>query len=234
MLAERGWLPQEQAVPLALTAKVAVLAGGRGCGRSFTVKSVITLEVRSGATTEERCQVLGDEARLLHRAEVPPPPSHVGSTVPERPGACSRSDAAEDVEIMLLRHELAVLRGTTQRPTPMWGRPGVPQRRGQAAAATPAPTGPATNAAALACPARGPPLDLPATTPGRPTRMNRGRACVVDARRGAGRRRRAARRSAVPGRRRAGPTNVRDDSSLDAASDPNPRVVRELILIGWC
>jgi exodeoxyribonuclease V alpha subunit len=43
MLAERGWLPQEQAVPLALTAKVAVLAGGRGCGRSFTVKSVITL-----------------------------------------------------------------------------------------------------------------------------------------------------------------------------------------------
>jgi len=87
MLAERGWLPQEQAVPLALTAKVAVLAGGRGCGRSFTVKSVITLEVRSGATTEERCQVLGDEARLLHRAEVPPSPSHVGSTVPERPGA---------------------------------------------------------------------------------------------------------------------------------------------------
>jgi exodeoxyribonuclease V alpha subunit len=34
---------EEQAVRLALTAKVAVLTGGPGCGKSFTVKSVITL-----------------------------------------------------------------------------------------------------------------------------------------------------------------------------------------------
>lgn len=34
---------QEQAVRLALTAKVAVLTGGPGCGKSFTVKSIITL-----------------------------------------------------------------------------------------------------------------------------------------------------------------------------------------------
>ena len=40
----RSWPPeQEQAVRLALTAKVAVLTGGPGCGKSFTVKSVITL-----------------------------------------------------------------------------------------------------------------------------------------------------------------------------------------------
>ena len=57
-------------------------------------------------------------------------------------------------------------------PDPDVDRPGVPQRPGQAAA-HPAPTSPAgltTNAAALACPARGPPLDLPATTPGPTTR----------------------------------------------------------------
>src|SRR6266487_2848679 len=34
---------QEQAVRLALTSKVAVLTGGPGCGKSFTVKSIITL-----------------------------------------------------------------------------------------------------------------------------------------------------------------------------------------------
>ena len=39
---------QEQAVRLALTQRVAVLTGGLGCGKSFTVKSVITLAARSG------------------------------------------------------------------------------------------------------------------------------------------------------------------------------------------
>jgi hypothetical protein len=62
------------------------------------------------------------------------------------------------------------------------GRPGVPQRLGQAAAhaATPTPAGLATNTAAMVCPARGPPLDLPATTPGptthRATRAGAGAA----------------------------------------------------------
>src|SRR4029079_1102812 len=32
---------QEQAVRLALTSKVSVLTGGPGCGKSFTVKSII-------------------------------------------------------------------------------------------------------------------------------------------------------------------------------------------------
>jgi exodeoxyribonuclease V alpha subunit len=34
---------QEQAVRLALTEKVAVLTGGPGCGKSFTVRSIVTL-----------------------------------------------------------------------------------------------------------------------------------------------------------------------------------------------
>jgi exodeoxyribonuclease V alpha subunit len=37
---------QEQAVRLALTSKVAVLTGGPGCGKSFTVKSIIALAAR--------------------------------------------------------------------------------------------------------------------------------------------------------------------------------------------
>jgi hypothetical protein len=53
-------------------------------------------------------------------------------------------------------------------------RPGVHHRIGQAAAhpAPPAPAGLTANAAAMACPARSPPLDLPATTTG-PTILGR-------------------------------------------------------------
>ena len=34
---------QQQAVKLALTSKVAVLTGGPGCGKSFTVRAIVTL-----------------------------------------------------------------------------------------------------------------------------------------------------------------------------------------------
>jgi exodeoxyribonuclease V alpha subunit len=40
---------QEQAVRLALTSRVAVLTGGPGCGKSFTVRSIVTLALAKGA-----------------------------------------------------------------------------------------------------------------------------------------------------------------------------------------
>ena len=85
------------------------------------------------------------------------------------------------------RDPRAATRGSRPAPTQPApdtdvARPGVPQRFRQAAAhaATPAPAGLTTHAAAMACPARGPPLDLPATTPGptthRATRAGAGAA----------------------------------------------------------
>ncbi len=46
----------------------------------------------------------------------------------------SRSDAVKDVEILVLRHEVAVLRRHNPRPTLTWARPRRPQRTEQAAA----------------------------------------------------------------------------------------------------
>ena len=41
---------QQEAVKLALTSKVAVLTGGPGCGKSFTVRSVVELATAKKAT----------------------------------------------------------------------------------------------------------------------------------------------------------------------------------------
>ncbi len=36
------------------------------------------------------------------------------------PALLARSDTAKDIEILVLRHEVAVLRRTNPRPTPTW------------------------------------------------------------------------------------------------------------------
>ncbi|MFJ6215290.1 ATP-dependent RecD-like DNA helicase [Streptomyces sp. NPDC092296] len=68
---------QEQAVRLALTEKVAVLTGGPGCGKSFTVKSIVTLALAkkakvllaapTGRAAKRLAELTGAEASTVHR-----------------------------------------------------------------------------------------------------------------------------------------------------------------------
>jgi exodeoxyribonuclease V alpha subunit len=68
---------QEQAVRLALTSKVAVLTGGPGCGKSFTVRSIvalaaakkakITLVAPTGRAAKRLAELTGHEAATVHR-----------------------------------------------------------------------------------------------------------------------------------------------------------------------
>src|SRR5439155_10993562 len=68
---------QEQAVRLALTSKVAVLTGGPGCGKSFTVKSIITLAAAkrakivlaapTGRAAKRLTELSGYPATTVHR-----------------------------------------------------------------------------------------------------------------------------------------------------------------------
>jgi exodeoxyribonuclease V alpha subunit len=68
---------QQQAVRLALTEKVAVLTGGPGCGKSFTVTSVVTLARAKGAkvvlaaptgrAAKRLAELTGAEASTVHR-----------------------------------------------------------------------------------------------------------------------------------------------------------------------
>jgi hypothetical protein len=78
--------------------------------------------------------------------------------------ACS--DTAKDVEILTLRHEVAMLRRTNPRRTFTWLDRAVLSVLSKPAARTAAPdaAGLTPNAAALARSARRPPLDLPAPT----------------------------------------------------------------------
>ncbi|WP_329132165.1 ATP-dependent RecD-like DNA helicase [Streptomyces sp. NBC_01476] len=68
---------QEQAVRLALTQKVAVLTGGPGCGKSFTVRSVVALALAkkakvilaapTGRAAKRLAELTGAEASTVHR-----------------------------------------------------------------------------------------------------------------------------------------------------------------------
>ncbi|WP_344907622.1 SF1B family DNA helicase RecD2 [Actinomadura meridiana] len=68
---------QEEAVKLALTAKVSVLTGGPGCGKSFTVRSVVELAAAkkakivlvapTGRAAKRLAELTGHEAATVHR-----------------------------------------------------------------------------------------------------------------------------------------------------------------------
>jgi exodeoxyribonuclease V alpha subunit len=68
---------QEQSVRLALTQKVAVLTGGPGCGKSFTVRSIVTLArarklrivlaAPTGRAAKRLAELTGCEASTVHR-----------------------------------------------------------------------------------------------------------------------------------------------------------------------
>ena len=68
---------QAEAVRLALTGKVAVLTGGPGCGKSFTVKSIVTLArakkakvilaAPTGRAAKRLAELTGHEATTVHR-----------------------------------------------------------------------------------------------------------------------------------------------------------------------
>ncbi|HEX3589185.1 MAG TPA: ATP-dependent RecD-like DNA helicase [Pseudonocardiaceae bacterium] len=68
---------QEEAVRLALTSKVAVLTGGPGCGKSFTVRSIVALATAkrakvvlaapTGRAAKRLTELTGHEASTVHR-----------------------------------------------------------------------------------------------------------------------------------------------------------------------
>jgi exodeoxyribonuclease V alpha subunit len=68
---------QEEAVKLALTSKVAVLTGGPGCGKSFTVRSIVTLALAkqakvvlaapTGRAAKRLAELTGHPASTVHR-----------------------------------------------------------------------------------------------------------------------------------------------------------------------
>lgn len=70
-------LEQQQAVRLALTEKVAVLTGGPGCGKSFTVRSVVelarakkakvVLAAPTGRAAKRLAELTGAQASTVHR-----------------------------------------------------------------------------------------------------------------------------------------------------------------------
>jgi exodeoxyribonuclease V alpha subunit len=91
---------QEDAVRLALTSRVAVLTGGPGCGKSFTVRSVVELVKAKGAkiilvaptgrAAKRLAELTGHEAATIHRL------------LQLRPGGDASFDAANPLDADLV------------------------------------------------------------------------------------------------------------------------------------
>jgi len=91
---------QEQAVKLALTSRVAVLTGGPGCGKSFSVRSVVELAkarrakiilvAPTGRAAKRLAELTGHEAATIHRL------------LQLRPGGDASFDAANPLDADLV------------------------------------------------------------------------------------------------------------------------------------
>jgi exodeoxyribonuclease V alpha subunit len=91
---------QDQAVRLALTSKVAVLTGGPGCGKSFTVRSIValaaaknakvTLVAPTGRAAKRLAELTGHPAATVHRL------------LQLRPGGDASFDRANPLDVDLL------------------------------------------------------------------------------------------------------------------------------------
>ncbi len=91
---------QEEAVKLALTSRVAVLTGGPGCGKSFTVRSVVELAkarrakiilvAPTGRAAKRLAELTGHEAATIHRL------------LQLRPGGDASFDAANPLDADLV------------------------------------------------------------------------------------------------------------------------------------
>jgi exodeoxyribonuclease V alpha subunit len=91
---------QEQAVRVALTSRVAVLTGGPGCGKSFTVRSVVELAkarrakiilvAPTGRAAKRLAELTGHEAATIHRL------------LQLRPGGEASYDAANPLDADLI------------------------------------------------------------------------------------------------------------------------------------
>ena len=143
---------QEAAVRLALTERVAVLTGGPGCGKSYTVRAVVSLALAkhakivlaapTGRAAKRLGELAGLEAATLHRLLQLRPG---GDAAFDRDRPRARSPAADEDHVLTLpagspgagdrwrrsRRPCASIRMSTCRRTGSCRRPRLPRDRGR-------------------------------------------------------------------------------------------------------